>query len=230
MKVSHARRTKLFALIFFAIVLLCASIVLPIKDWMQSLGDWVQTLGPLGPVAFAIAYIVAVLLVLPTWILTVSAGVAFGFWGIPLVIVSASAGATLAFLIARIAFRERVRSWAQQKPLLKALDNVTKNEGWKVVGLLRLSPVVPFTLQNYAFGATEIPVWQFVIATFFGIMPGTALYVYIGTIGRVAAENENFRASQILLLTIGLIATVAVIVIITRKAKSMLDQLGMQSK
>ena len=212
------------------LLLVGAGFVLPLRDWVHSFTDWVQDLGPIGFIAFAIAYVIAVLLILPTWILTLSAGVAYGLWGIPLVVVSATFGATFAFLIARGALRERVRAWAQKSPLLQALDRVAKVEGWKVVGLLRLSPVVPFTLQNYAFGATDIPAWHFVVATFFGIIPGTSLYVYIGTLGRAAATSEDLKASQIALFSIGLLATVIVIAFVTRKARLMLNQIGVKAR
>lgn len=228
MKEPPSNLLKILGVGLLALLLVGAGFVLPIRDWVQSFTDWVQGLGPIGLVAFAVAYVVAVVLILPTWVLTVSAGVAFGLWGIPLVVVSATVGAALAFLIARSAIRERVRMWSEKKPLLQALDKATSVEGWKVVGLLRLSPAVPFNLQNYAFGATNISFWHFVIATFFGIMPGTALYVYIGTLGRAVAVSDNLRTSQIVLFSIGLLATVAVIVIITKKAKLMLSQIGVE--
>ena len=211
-----------------ALFLIGAGFVLPIRDWIQSFTGWVQMLGPAGFIAFAIAYVIAVVLILPTWILTVSAGIAFGLWGIPLVVVSATMGATLAFLIARGVFRERIQMWTQKRPLLQALDKAAKVEGWKVVGLLRLSPAVPFNLQNYAFGATDIPIWHFAIATFFGIIPGTSLYVYIGTLGRAAATSDTLRIPQVVLFSLGLVATVAVIAVVTRKARFMLGQIGVK--
>ena len=228
MKKACSNLIKILGVGLVVLLLIGAGFVLPIRDWAQSFTDWVQKLGPIGFIAFAVAYVTAVLLILPAWILTVSAGVAFGLWGIPLVVVSATLGAALAFLIARSVLRERVRTWAEKKPLLQALDKATSVEGWKVVGLLRLSPAVPFTLQNYAFGATDIPLWHFVIPTFFGIMPGTALYVYIGTLGRAAANSENLKTSQIALFSIGLLATVIVIAVITKKAKLMLGQIGVK--
>ena len=230
MKHAHWNLIKILGVGLVVLLLVGAGYVLPIRDWVQSFTDWVQKLGPIGFIAFAVAYVIAVLLILPTWVLTVSAGVAFGLWGIPLVVVSATLGATLAFLIARSVIREQIRTWVQKKPLLQALDTAAKTEGWKVVGLLRLSPAVPFTLQNYAFGATDIPLWQFVIPTFFGIIPGTSLYVYIGTLGRTAAANDNLNTFQIVLFSIGLLATVVVIAVVTKKAKLMLSQIGVKSK
>ena len=228
MNQARSNLIKILGVGLVVLLLVVAGFVLPIRDWVQSFTGWVQKLGPIGFIAFAIAYVIAVLLILPTWILTLSAGVAFGLWGIPLVVVSATLGATLAFLIARSALRERVRTWAQKKPLLQALDRAAKIEGWKVVGLLRLSPAVPFTLQNYAFGATDIPIWHFVIPTFFGIMPATALYVYIGTLGRAAAVSDNLKTSQIILFSVGLLATIIVIAVVAKKAKLMLGQIGVK--
>ena len=228
MKQDRSTLVKSLGVGLVALFLIGAGFVLPIRDWIQSFTDWVQMLGPAGFIAFAIAYVIAVVLILPTWILTVSAGIAFGLWGIPLVVVSATMGATLAFLVARGVFRERIQMWTQKRPLLQALDKAAKVEGWKVVGLLRLSPAVPFNLQNYAFGATDIPIWHFAIATFFGIIPGTSLYVYIGTLGRAAATSDTLRIPQVVLFSLGLVATVAVIAVVTRKARFMLGQIGVK--
>ena len=150
--------------------------------------------------------------------------------GHPLIVFSATIGATLAFLIARRLLREKVRGWARNNRVLQALDQTSKVEGWKVVGLLRLSPLVPFTLQNYFFGATDIPLWHFVTPTFFGIIPGTALYVYIGTLGGESASSDNLKASQIVLFSLGLVATIAVIVFVSRRAKQILDRIGVKSQ
>ena len=229
-KLARPDVIKFLGMGLIVLALVGAGMVLPIRNWVHSFTDWIQALGPIGIIAFAVAYVVAVLLILPTWILTLSAGVAYGLWGIPLVVVSATFGAAFAFLVARGALRERVRAWAQKKPLLQALDKVAKVEGWKVVGLLRLSPVVPFTLQNYAFGATDIPFWHFVVPTFFGIIPGTSLYVYIGTLGRAAATNDDLKTSQLVLFSIGLLATILVIAFVTRKARIMLSQIGVKTR
>lgn len=220
---------KLLAYILVAIVVIAVGAALPFKAWIQLFTGWAQQLGPVGVLAFALAYVVAVVLLFPTWILTVSAGVAFGLWGIPLVVISATVGASLAFAIARVALREKLRVWARKKPVLQALDKTSRDDGWKVVGLLRLSPVVPFNLQNYAFGATDIPAWHFIIPTLIGIIPGTSLYVYIGTLGRVATSEDSVKSPQIILFVIGFFATLAVIVIVTRKARLMLKQIGLNS-
>jgi len=217
---------KAVGLAVLLLLLAAAGYVLPLRDWMQVFTDTIQRLGWTGVFAFAAVYVAAVVLVLPTWLLTVAAGVAFGFWGLPLVVASATAGATLAFSIARGALRQKVLAWANKKPILNALNRVIAAEGWKIVGLLRLSPVVPFTLQNYFFGASDIPAAQFVIATLFGIIPGTTLYLYIGILGRAAATSTELKASQIMLFSAGLLATLGAIALIARRAKAMLVQIG----
>lgn len=213
-----------------AAALVVAIATLPVREWTQSFIEWIQQLGPIGVAAFGVVYVLAVVVLFPTWLLTVSAGVAFGLWAIPMVVVAATIGAVLAFLIARRAFREKVRGLAQRRPLLQALDKATRVEGWKVVALLRLSPVVPFNLQNYAFGATDISLVHFAASTFLGIVPGTALYVYIGSVGRAAADSEALKTTEIVLFSIGLLATILVVVVLTRKARQMLDEIGLAAE
>jgi len=217
---------RVVGLVALLLLLAAAGYVLPLRDWMQVFTDTIQRLGWTGVFLFAAGYVVAVILVLPTWLLTIAAGVAFGFWGLPLVVVSATVGATLAFSISRGALRERVLAWANERPILNALNRVIATEGWKIVGFLRLSPVVPFTMQNYFFGASDIPMAQFVIATLIGIIPGTTLYLYIGILGRAAANSAELGTSQILLFAVGLMATVGAIILIARRAKTMLARIG----
>src|SRR5437879_1739462 len=107
----------------------------------------------------------------------------FGAWGFPIVILAASIGAALAFLLSRHAVRARLRRLLEAKPSYAAIDRAVAEEGWKIVALLRLNPLVPFNLQNYFFGVTDIGFWPYAAATFFGIMPGAAFYVYLATLG-----------------------------------------------
>jgi len=205
-----------------------AGLFLPLRDLIGVLTDKVQGLGGFGIAAFVVAYLAAVLLLLPTWLLSIAAGVLFGFWGLPLVIGAATLGAILAFLIARSAIRQWIEQVAKDRHLLDAINQVVATDGWKIVALLRLSPVVPFTLQNYFFGATGIPIVQFTLATLFGMIPGSALYVYIGILGRAAATNTRLETSQVVLFTAGLLATLAVVAFVARKARSRLAQIGIE--
>lgn len=113
--------------------------------------------------------------------------------------------------------------------MLQAVDQAITDEGWQVVALMRLSPLVPFNLQNYFFGATEVRVVPYIAATFFGIMPGSAMYVYLGTLGHAAATGDLGSIPKIALLVAGLAASAVVVAIVGRKAKAKLHQIGVSS-
>ncbi len=96
--------------------------------------------------------------------------------------------------------------------------------GWKIVGLTRLSPVFPFTLLNYAFGLTRVSLRDYVLASWIGMMPGTVMYVYLGALARIGAAGEEKSPAEWALYAIGLLATLAVTVFITRIARRALVQ------
>ncbi len=200
--------------------------VLPVKDWVQSLNVWVRELGLWGVVLFALVYIVVVIVLAPAEVMSVAAGLIFGAWGFPIVVVSATIGATLAFLVSRYLLREKVKAFARRRPRLEAVDKAVEDESWKIVVLLRLNPLVPFGLQNYFFGATNIKLLPYAIATFFGIMPGSAMFVYIGGLGRAATDADSADVGKSVLLAAGLVATAILIFIVGRKAKAKLKQIG----
>ena len=137
---------------------------------------------------------------------------------------AATGAATLSFLAARYVLRERVRALLVGRPRLLAIDRAVAEEGWKIVALLRLSPAVPFNLQNYLFGATAVPLSHYVAATAIGIVPGSLLYVYLGVLARAARQGGGAGAPlEWLLSGIGLLATLAAVILVARKAKARLD-------
>ncbi|MEO7387073.1 MAG: VTT domain-containing protein, partial [Gammaproteobacteria bacterium] len=140
-------------------------------------------------------------------------------------VLSATVGATLAFLVARYLFHDRVNALVGKRPGLKAVNQAISEEGWKIVVLLRLSPVLPFNLQNYFYGVTDVKLVHYVPATFLGILPGTLLYVYLGSVGK-AASGEGGGPLQWLLFATGLLATVVVAWFVTTKAKAKLKEIG----
>lgn len=199
---------------------------LPVKEWTESFHDWVQGLGLWGPIAFGLVYVVAVVAFAPASALTIAGGLAFGFWAFPLVMVAATVGAALAFLVSRFFLRDRVKSLVDARPKLKAIDRAVSEDGWKIVGLLRLSPLVPFNLQNYFFGATRVGFLPYFAATAVGIAPGTLVYVYLGTLGKEAGSEQGDGTLTWIFFGIGLAATVAVAVFVTRKAGEKLKEAG----
>ena len=191
--------------------------------------SWVSSLGAWGPVAYAIAYVLACVLLVPGSVLTLGAGALFGVAeGTAVVLVSATAGATCSFLIGR----HIARGWVERKlsgdPRFAALDSAVAREGWKVVGLTRLSPLFPFVLLNYAYGLTGVRLRDYFLATLVGMLPGTLMYVYIGSLAAgVAGLGGAGQARTPLewaLYGLGLAATAAVAVIVGRMAKSALKE------
>jgi len=200
--------------------------LLPIEDWSDTFQAWIKDLGPWGWMLFAAVYVVGTVLLVPGSVLTFAAGLAFGLGiGFPLVMVSATVGATLAFLVARYLARNTVESMMQSRPKFKAIQSAVSEGGWKVVVLLRLSPVLPFNVTNYFYGITDLKLRDYVAATFFGIMPGTLLNVYVGAAGK-AASGEGASTLEWSFLAIGLVATVVAAVFVTKTAKAKLKEHG----
>jgi uncharacterized membrane protein YdjX (TVP38/TMEM64 family) len=199
----------------------------PFALWMHEFRHWLLAFGPVGIGFFALFFILATVILAPDWPLSVLAGLVYGFWGVPVVVAAATIAASLAFLAARYLARERVRRLIDTRPRFAAIDRAVAAEGWKVVLLLRLSPLVPFNLQNYLFGVTGIPFGHYVPATMIGIAPATAIYVYLGMLGKAAAEGEGAGGPfKWVLLGIGLLATAAVALLVARKAKAALAESG----
>jgi uncharacterized membrane protein YdjX (TVP38/TMEM64 family) len=161
------------------VAIFAAWFLLPAKEWLQSFSEWIGSLGLWGAVVFAAAYVIATVILAPGALLTIAAGLVFGLgWGFPVVIVGATVGAALAFLVARYLVRDKVKHMVDKRPKFKAVDAAVTEEGWKIVMLLRLSPLVPFNLQNYFFGLTNINFWHYALATLVGIIPGAVLYLH----------------------------------------------------
>ncbi len=197
--------------------------LLPLNDWLREFQDWISGLGPLGGVLYGLAYVAAALLFVPGILLTLGAGYIFGLaWGVVLVSIASTAAAALAFLIARYIARSRVEKLARGNEKFRAIDNAIGENGWKVVGLLRLSPLIPFSISNYLYGLTAVRFLPFVLASWLGMLPATFLYVYLGAAGKSVGEGGGRSPWEWALLGAGLLATVAVTVILTRLARKQL--------
>ena len=207
------------------VALIAAGFLLPVRDWAEALRDWLRERGAWGVVLFALIYIAGVVALVPGAILSITAGLAYGLWGIPLVIVAATIGASLAFLVARHLGHGAVAAFVRRRRKARAVQEAVNEEGWKVVGLLRLSPLVPFNLQNYYFGITDIAFAHYVAATFVGIIPGAIVEVYLGVLGGEAASGTA-SAVRWGFFAAGLVATIVVAWIVARKAKEKLAKAG----
>jgi uncharacterized membrane protein YdjX (TVP38/TMEM64 family) len=220
---------KWIVLVLIVAALIVASALLPVKDWIRSFINWVQQLGPLGVVVFIAAYALATVLFLPGWIFTVGAGLIYGIVGGTLVALSGAViGATLAFIVARYFVRKNIENYAKKNPRFQAIDEAIGKNGWKIIGLLRLSPLIPFNLSNYFYGITAVSLKAYVAISAVGMIPGTLLYAYLGAIGKagISGEKTQHSSAQYILLGVGLLATIAVTVLVSRIAKNALKKSG----
>jgi uncharacterized membrane protein YdjX (TVP38/TMEM64 family) len=165
---------------------------------------------------------------LPGSLLTLAAGAVFGIAeGTLWATLGALLGSSASFLIARYAARGWVERMLEGRPRFAAVDRAIGREGAKVVALLRLSPVFPYNLLNYALGLTRVKFWHYLAASL-AMIPGTLLYVYYGKVaGDVVTAAGGAGGKSVwewVLLGVGLVATVAVTVLITRKAKAALTE------
>jgi uncharacterized membrane protein YdjX (TVP38/TMEM64 family) len=208
------------------------NIPMVLQEALQNALTWVESLGPIAPIGFIVLYNVATVLLIPGSVLTLGGGVLFGlWWGSLYVFVAATLGATLAFWIGRNVAREWVMEKMNAYPKFGAIDQAVAKEGFKIVFLTRLSPLFPFNLLNYAFGITQVSLKDYVLGSV-GMIPGTILYVYIGSlIGSVAQLGIKGQTldSQTQMLQwgikiIGFMATIAVTVYITKIAQKALDE------
>lgn len=187
--------------------------------------DESQRAGAMGPVAFIGLYAAATVLLFPGWALTLAAGAMFGVvQGSLWVSVGSTLGATLAFLLGRHGARAIVVGKIARSRRFAALDRAVAREGWKIVLLSRLSPVLPFTLLNYAFGLTGVKLVSYVWASWLGMLPGTVMYVYLGSLARATTLERSRSTGEWILYGVGLIATLAVTVRVTRLARNALAQ------
>jgi uncharacterized membrane protein YdjX (TVP38/TMEM64 family) len=206
-----------------AIVLFVGFKELHLQDRLKQGLDWVGQLGPWGPVIFIGLYLVATVFFIPGSALTLGAGAIFGVaWGSVYVSIGSTLGATAAFLVGRYVARNAIARKIEGNERFAAIDKAVASEGWKIVGLTRLSPVFPFTLLNYAFGLTRVKLGHYVLASWIGMMPGTVMYVYLGSLAKAATGERTRTTGEWALYGVGLLATVVVTVFVTRIAKQAL--------
>lgn len=211
-------RSKVAAAALVVGALLAATWLLPLEQWLRVFQQRVEGMGALGAVLYAAVYIVAALLLVPGSLLTIGAGLLFGLlWGSVVVSAAATMAAALGFLIARYLARSRVQRIAEKNQRFGAIDRAIRDKGWKVVLLLRLSPLVPYSVSNYLYGLTPVRFWPYLLASWAGMLPATVLYVYLGAAGRAAAEGRS--AGEWALLAAGLVATAAATLMLARSAR-----------
>lgn len=225
---SGRRWLKVGGLIGVIALVFEVAAVVPLSRWAVELVAWVRGAGAVGVLAYASIYVAAAVLLLPGSVLTAGAGLAYGPWlGILIVSPVSVLAASLAFLVGRTAARPWVERRVGHDPKLKAIDAAIGRNGLKVVLLLRLSPVFPFNVLNYTLSLTQVRARDYVLGSFVGMLPGTFLYVYIGSaVGDAAAllnpSGATATTAERVVYWIGLAATLAVTVYLTRLARQAL--------
>ena len=192
--------------------------LLPLREWIEALQSWLLGLGVTGVLIFALILIVVTFLPAPDWPLPIAAGYVYGFWAFPLTYASIVFASVLAFLSARYLLRDKIQSLLNRRPKYRKLDRAVADDGWQLVVLMRLSPIVPFNLQNYALGVTAIPFLQYFTATLIGIAPGIAIYVYFGIFGKGLGNGPSLF--DWVLFGLGVLATIVLAILVIRKTKT----------
>ncbi|MBA2431250.1 MAG: TVP38/TMEM64 family protein [Chthoniobacterales bacterium] len=183
--------TRWGAVALFLIAAVVAARVLPLMDWINAFREWSAQLGPAGPLIYGVVFGAAAILMLPCLPLTIVAGFTFGWAGGTLaVMLGIAIGSAFGFLAVRLSARGAVAKRLERHPRFKAIDHAIAQEGWKIVGLLRMCPV-PFGITNYLYGLTAIDFPRYMVATMGGMLPGTVMFVYLGAFGQKTLEGPR---------------------------------------
>ncbi len=218
-----SRVIQILSLLVIVACLLAIFRIIPVGVGIARLQGWLAQMGGRGILAYIVIYIAATVLLIPGSAITLLAGVLYGpWWGTLIVSAGATLGAAAAYLLGRHTLRASVEKATAKTPKFAAIDRAIGKNGWKIVALLRLSPVVPFNLSNYFFGLTAIRFVPYVLISWICMLPGTLLYVYLGYTASQAAGAGGAKSSDALhwlLLGVGLLLIVAVSIYITKLAK-----------
>jgi len=225
----QANLTRIIAAVLLVATIAASFALLPVKQYLTELLQWAQANKALGAVLVAVIYVPACLLFIPGTLITLGAGFAFGvLWGTVAVSIGSVAGATAAFLAGRGLLRGMIEDRVANNAKFAAIDRAVGVEGFKIVLLTRLSPVFPFNLLNYAYGLTKVRLRDYVLASWIGMLPATIMFVYFGSavkdIANLAAGAGEGSRGQTALNLVGLLATIAVTVFVTRVARRALDE------
>jgi len=204
--------------------LIFASSKIPIARYIEKPAEWIRDAGALGVVVYGLAYVLLTVLLIPGSVVTLLAGYAYGVVKGTMIVSPASvAAATAAFVLGRTVARRWVAARVEKNPRFAAIDRAVGRSGFKIVALLRLSPVFPFTLLNYALGLTRVRLRDYVLASFLGMLPGTVMYVYLGSLvtsaAALAGGSREKTPAEFALYGLGLLATIGVTVYVTRLAR-----------
>jgi len=186
--------------------------------------EWIEHSGWFGVVWFIVLYTLTCVFFLPGSILTIGAGAVYGFWfSTALVTISSTVGAAVNFLTSRYLARDWMQRKLGRNAKFRALEKAVCSEGWRMILISRMSPIVPHSLVSYAAGLIRISFWRFTFASFIGFLPPSAAYTYVGAVVgkalRTSAGVTPHDPVTWIFYGLGLVATLAVTVITTRIAR-----------
>jgi uncharacterized membrane protein YdjX (TVP38/TMEM64 family) len=206
--------------------LFALSQLLDFESGIQTVHTWIESLGMWGPLVFVLLYILGTILMVPGAIPTVMAGALFGgLWGTVYASIGSTVGAALSFLIARYLARDSIGRWLAGKPGLARIDTMTLTHGALIVCIVRLVPLIPFNLVNYAFGITHVRFWRYALTSWICMLPGTFLYA-AGT----DVVLESVRSGDVPWLALaGVAAALVLVVLLGRKAAGRLRTVEAQT-
>lgn len=194
-------------------------------DTLLQIAQWFESLGPNGVYLYGLLYFLLELVAVPAIPLTLGSGYLFGLVkGTITVSVASTLAASAAFLIARYGLRESVSNLAERYPRFQALDRAIGKEGFRFVFLLRLSPLLPFSISNYLYGLTSVNLLEYVLGSWLGMLPGTIAYVSTGSAVNALTDLSGKQSSvSPVLLIIGVVATITVLGSIGKMAASVIE-------
>ena len=178
---------------------------LPLDEWFTAVNEGLEGLGFWAAPAFVLGYLIATVLGLPNILLILVSGSLFGFLkGVLVASIADVLGAIACFMIGRTLARDRIKRWVEQNPKFVRIDQAVERNGWKILLLTRLSPLVPSSLLNYGFSCTKVSFWQYTFFSWIGMVPVIVFYTYFGSFGASLFQDE-ITQGDILLQGVGLV-------------------------
>src|SRR5215467_1481475 len=187
-----------------------------IDTFIQVVQGW-RELGAVGLGALALAFIIGAMVFAPRPAMCIVSGFVFGFIAVPIVLLASTLGSVLAFLLSRYLFRSRFLAMVEQRPVWRSLIEAIDEEGWRLVGLLRLASLIPGTATNYLLGVTRIGLWPYTAATLVGLLPQIILFVYIGGAGQIVVEEFSESPLRVAPIVVCVVFTALAVFILTRR-------------
>ncbi|MES2595975.1 MAG: VTT domain-containing protein [Verrucomicrobiota bacterium] len=208
---------KIIAGLLALVALILATRKLPVLEWLQHVAEPLRNMGWAGVALFALMYFIAGLLCLPCMPLALTAGYIFGtVQGVLVVHTAAVSAAAAGFLIGRMLGRKKAAAWLRKSERFHFLDEAIEQEGWKIVGLLRMQ-ALPFGVSNYLYGMTKINFWQYLLATAIAMLPGHFILVHLASVGgKHLSGRGDIGTVEWVSLGLAILSKIALVILATR--------------